>query len=127
MRVFHEFLRIAVFHLETLDNHLERCYNSNMRYRWYLADERRGKEMTQNLSEMRQNISRLIQEKANGRQFDTDELEQEYGRRFEKIHNYEEIAKVLAVFVKNQPVTGRKLNKRESTSSTPSTYWWMKA
>ncbi len=83
--------------------------------------------MTQNLSEMRQNISRLIQEKANGRQFDTDELEQEYGRRFEKIHNYEEIAKVLAVFVKNQPVTGRKLNKRESTSSTPSTYWWMKA
>ena len=98
-----------------------------MRYRWYLADERRSKEMPQNLSEMRQNISRLIQEKVNGRQFDADELEQEYGRRFEKVHNYEEIAKVLAVFVKNQPVTGRKLNRRESTASTSSAYWWMKA
>ncbi len=78
--------------------------------------------MTQSLSEMRQTISRLIQERANGREFDANEIEASYGAQVERIHNYEQICKVLDLFVAKQPVTGRKLTRDQYNN-----YRWQKA
>ncbi len=76
------------------------------------------------LREMEEHLTahEAMQERANGREFDANEIEASYGAQVERIHNYEQICKVLDLFVAKQPVTGRKLTRDQYNN-----YRWQKA